>query len=208
MANSSKLAKLALSAKPSGVLLAHFRLSIAQIAQIEAIVDDDIVDFAYASLISYAEAVGGISKHQIAWSIVRLYYSAFYSIRTITLLSRVVPFNCKSEYLLDLVANVFLPGGHSSHRWNWNSFAKVPSLKNQWPYSTDSQAAYTQLREYREDISYRYGFPDPELHKCLSSVELDIAKSVRAYRDDSVFFYTYLSDHLVISYPTKLIYYI
>ena len=208
MSDSSRLATLAFGKKPVGMQLTFFQLTNVQIAEIDSVLNDDIIDSAYDSAISYAEAVAGLRKKQIAWSIVRLYYSAFYSLRTIMLLNKVVPFNFKSEYLIDLKANMFLHGGKSSHRWNWNAFAKLGSLKGHWPYSGDSQNAYDQLREYREDVSYRYSFPDPKLHQCLITSESDIARRIRIYRDDSKFFYTYLIDHLVVSYPTKLIYFV
>ena len=208
MSDSSRLAKLAFSAKPTGIQLGYFHLTNAQAAQIDSALNEDIVSAAYASAISYAEAVAGLSKNQIAWSIVRLYYTAFYCLRTITFLNKVVPFNAKSEYLLDLSTNSFLLGGASSHRWNWKSFAKITALRNKWPYSIDSENAYNQLRQYREDINYRRNFPDPELHQCLVTNESDISRRIRIYRDDVAFFYTYLDSHLAVSYPTKLIYYV
>jgi hypothetical protein len=57
-------------------------------------------------------------------------------------------------------------------------------------------------------MNYRLKFPDPTLHQCLIAEESDIARRIRTYRDDSSFFYTYLEDHLSLSYPTKLLYFV
>jgi hypothetical protein len=48
------------------------------ITEISLVVDDDIVETAYSAAISYAEAVAGLRRHQVAWSIIKLYYSTFY----------------------------------------------------------------------------------------------------------------------------------
>jgi hypothetical protein len=208
MADSARLAKVALSAKPNGLQLAHFHVSGNAITEISLVVDDDIVETAYSAAISYAEAVAGLRRHQVAWSIIKLYYSAFYCLRAATLLHNVVPFNCGNEYLFDIKENKFLRGGRSSHQWNWSAFTKIAALRTSWPYSVDSENAYSQLREHRDNMNYRHKFPDPTLHQCLIAEESDIARRIRTYRDDSAFFYTYLQDHLSLSYPTKLLYFV
>jgi hypothetical protein len=122
VADSARLARLALSAKPKGVQLAHFHISDDAVTEINSVVGEDIVDSAYSAAISYAEALVGLRRHQVAWSIIKLYYSAFYCLRATTLLHNVVPFNCGSEYLFDTAGNIFLRGGRSSHQWNWTLF--------------------------------------------------------------------------------------
>lgn len=79
-------------------------------------------------------------------------------------------------------------------------------MHGSWIISQDSQDSYEKLREHRENVNYTHGFTDPYFHRCLISSEQDLAKRIRAYRDDVAFFYTYLPDHLAIAYPTKLIF--
>jgi hypothetical protein len=204
MSDSARLAKQAHSGKPSGEPLSKFQISDIARHQIIDALPGDITDASYAAAVSFAEAIAGLRNGSAAWSIVRLYYSSFYSIKASLLMAGVVPFNGKSECIFDSLNNQFYKGGDSSHHWNWGTLGKITSLKSQWPFSIDSQNAYANLRQFREDVNYRHSFPDPNMHSCLHSNEADISKRLKAYRDDEDFFYTYLPDHLALSYPTKL----
>ncbi len=206
MSDAARLARQSFLHKPSGVSYVHFPLPLAERASIGATVHDAVSDSAYAALISYAEALNGIKNESISWSIVRLYYSCFYSIRALLLLNEVVPFNGGEEMLLDIAGAVFLKGGRSSHHWNWTSIKRLSRLSSLWFTSSDSQESYEKLREHRENVNYTHGFTDPNLHSCLAGGGVDFAKRFRAYRDDVAFLYTYLPDHLAIAYPTKLLF--
>lgn len=183
---------------------AKLTISTQSLQTIAAVIGEAVVDTAYASIVSYTEALAGIRTGSSSWSIVRLYYSSFYSIKTLLLLNQIVSFNFGEEMMLDLSIGRFLKGGTSSHHWNWASF-KSTNLKTAWYCSQDSQEAYAALRMARENVNYTHTFTDPILHQCLVSDEADLAKRFRIYRDDSIFLYTYLSDHYAIAYPTKLI---
>lgn len=208
MADSARLAKLALQARPTGLQLSLFRLRDEERVQIESALDGDAVDSAYAAAVSYVEAVAGLDRRSIAWSVIKLYYTSFYCIRAFMLINAVIPFNGGGEYIFGLPGNTFFKGGQSSHVWNWNVFERITALRSQWVYSEDSRKAYERLRGYREDVNYRHYFTDPDFHECLNTGDERIAKRIRAYRDDASFFYTYLDDHLAIAYPTKLIFFL
>lgn len=206
MANSARLCAQAFSQKPAGVPRANFHLSSASISQVAAEIQADTIEASYSSVISYVEALKGMKFGSYSWSVVKLYYSSFYCIKAFNYLSSIVPFNSgKQELLFDMNSNLFLAGGKSSHHWNWSSFRSVRRLTN-WYYSEDSEAAYSEMRKYREDCNYRFPFSDPKTPGCLISQETRIERRFRTYRDDSGFFFTYLPDHLSLSYPTKLIF--
>ncbi|MHA6639514.1 hypothetical protein ACP6JA_12715 [Stutzerimonas frequens] len=206
MSDASRLARQCFSKKGSGVSYKHFNPTSAELNAISPAVNDAAVGSAYAAALSYAEAITGLQKGSISWSIVRLYYSCFYSLRALLFLNQIVPFNCNGEMLLDVMGARFLKGGKSSHHWDWKSLRSVSRISGNWFMSPDSQEAYERLREYRENVNYTHGFTDPNLHQCLISGEADLVKRFRTYRDDNAFTYTYLADHLAIAYPTKLIF--
>lgn len=206
MSDAARLARQSFLSKPAGLSCEQFTPGAGDLAAIGAKVSDAVSESAYAAVVSYAEALASLKHGSISWSIVRLYYSCFYSIRALLLLNQVVPFNCNGEMLLDISNAKFLKGGRSSHHWNWHSIKKVTRLTSSWFLSTDSQESYEKLREYRENVNYTHPFTDPNFHPCLVSGEADLGKRFRSYRDDNVFLYTYLTDHLAIAYPTQLIF--
>lgn len=206
MSDAARLARQSFSIKSEGLSYLHFSPGPGALASIVATINDAVSESAYAAVISYAEALSGLQSGYISWSVVRLYYSCFYSVRALLLLNKVVPFNCGGEMLLDLCDAKFLKGGKSSHHWNWASINKISRMTGSWFFSVDSKESYEKLREYRENVNYTHAFTDPDFHQCLVSGEADLGKRFRAYRDDSAFLYTYLPDHLAIAYPTKLIF--
>lgn len=206
MSDAARLSRIAYLAKPPGQSYIHYKVNAANIIAIDSLINNAILESAYSSIVSYAEAMSGIKRNSISWSIVRLYYSCFYCIRCLLLLNKVVPFNGGDEMLFDVSDATFHKGGKSSHHWNWRSIGKIKRLASNWPFSSDSEECYGKLREHRENVNYTHGFTDPHFHPCLISAETSIEKRLRSYRDDSSFSYTYLTDHLAIAYPTKLIF--
>jgi hypothetical protein len=206
MSDAARLARQAYLTKPAGVSYAHFQLGSVELTSINGSLSAAAAGSAYSAVISYAEALSGLPHGSISWSIIKLYYSCFYSLRALLLLNQVVPFNGGKEMLLDIDGKRFQKGGKSSHHWNWNSIRKVGTVSASWFASSDSEEAYGKLRKHRENVNYTHCFSDPNFHKCLESDVADLGKRFRIYRDDSEFLYTYLEDHLAIAYPTKLIF--
>jgi uncharacterized protein (UPF0332 family) len=205
MSDAARLASQFFLRKPKDIPYASYPPSADLITAVAAKLDEAVVISAYSAIVSYAEAVSGLQNSSPSWAIVRLYYSCFYSIRSLLISEGIVPFNGGNEMILDTSGIRFLKGGKSSHHWNWLSITST-RLRGQWYCSTDSQAAYKKLRSHRESVNYTHGFNDPDQHSCLISQGADFLKRFRSYRDDVDFFYTYLDDHLALAYPTKLIF--
>lgn len=205
MSNAGRLAAQAYTAKPNGQARDTYQLPTGVLAQISLEIASDATEAAFSSAVSYVEALYGLGRGATSWGVVKLYYAAFYSIRALTLFSNVVPFHAKEQLLLDVSGNKILKGGTSSHHWNWMSFRRIKRL-NHWCYSEDSEATYNGLRGHREEANYKLFFSDPKMPRCLLNPESKLERRIRAYRDDGGFFYTYLPDHLALSYPTKLVF--
>lgn len=207
MSNAGRLAKQAYETKPAGLERHRFKLQKNTLDQIVDHIPRDVSDASYAAAISYAEGLNGLINGKTSWSVVKLYYSTFYCIRSLLMLEDIIPFHYKDHFLLDTRDNYFHKGGSSSHHWNWNSLRKIKRL-SQWYYSADSQQAYENLREKREDANYRHAFIDPYFPDFLEKKDSDLSKTFRTYRDDTGFFYTYLSGHFSLAYPTMLLFYL
>jgi hypothetical protein len=205
MSDAARLASQFFLLKPKHTPYDSYPPSADLITAVAAKLDEAIILSAYSAIVSFAEAVSGLQNSSSSWAIVRLYYSCFYSIRSLLMSEGIVPFNGGSEMMLDTSGMRFLKGGSSSHHWNWSSITRT-RLKGQWYWSSDSQAAYEKLRSHRESVNYTHGFTDPDQHSCLIAQEANFLRRFRSYRDDVEFFYTYLDDHLALAYPTKLIF--
>lgn len=205
MSDAARIASQVFLQKPAGMKREHFLASPPSLAQIQSCVYSDAAESAYASVVSYAEAISGLMSGRTSWSVVKLYYSAYYSIRSLMLANFVVPFHCKEQYLLDARDNLFLKGGNSSHQWNWSSIRAVKRL-NHWYFSTDAEQAYDNLRNLRERANYNQPFIDPSFPIFIHNPTGDLAKVLRVYRDDKDLFYTFLLDHFCLAFPTRLIY--
>lgn len=204
MSDAARLCRVAFQAKASGTPYANFRLPQKTLDSIEVCRSNAVLESAYAAAISYNEALAGFPRHSTSWSVVKLYYSCFYSVRALILMNYAVPFNGGSEMILDISTGNFLKGGRSSHDWNWNSLRKT-SARLSWFVSQDSQDAYEKIKAFRENVNYTHGFRDPELPPCLVSPNPDVLRRFRTYRDDVQFFYTYLPEHLAMAYPTRML---
>ena len=194
-----------MSARPKGAPISKFVLPISTVSGFAEAVQADIQDAAYAAALSYADAIRGLIAGNPSWALIKLYYSAFYNIRLLLLLDGIIPFHCGEYYLCDSRDGAVKRGGKSSHQWQWNSLRDF--RRSGWYYSVDSSDAYDRLKAIREDANYRFGFIDPNWHRCLAQVSVaGIPKSFRTYRDDGDFTYTYLDDHVSFAYPTKILY--
>lgn len=205
MSSCARLARKIYCAKPAGLPYDSYPVEQHHIASVSDLLGEAVQDCCYSAAVSYCEAIAGLTKGSVAWSIVKLYYTCFYSIKTLLLAHRIVPFHSGKEMLLSLNDAKFLSGGSNSHVMNWKSIRSIGSLYGAWFVSQDSETAYNFARINREKANYTEGFTDPKFSECIGFHEEDIARRYRTYRDDESFLYTYLPDHLQIAYPTKLL---
>lgn len=206
MSDVGRILRQAYEKKPKGMPLSDYTLDEFQISSIKSQFHDAAVDSAYAAVLSFSEALSGLSSGSTSWPIVKLYYSCYYSLKSTLLFSSIAPFMSKEQILFDAESGRFFKGGQSSHNWNWRSFERIECLTDNWIFSEDSRVAYEALRGHRENVNYTHGFTDPNFHRCLPNIPDGLEKSICAYRDDEDFIYTYLQDHLMLSYPTKVVF--
>ncbi len=205
MSDAARLAREAYKIKPDGVPYSLFVASTPSTTIIRNQIPSAIIDTSYAAIISYVEAITGLKNGLSSWGVIRLYYSSYYSIKSMLLAGDFVPFNSDKEMILDVSSGKFYKGGKSSHNWNW-ALIRNTLVRGEWFFSQDSQEAYEKLRKHRENVNYTHCFTDPNIHECLNNEEMNFDKRFANYRDDDEFMYTYLDDHLSIAYPTKLIF--
>jgi hypothetical protein len=204
MSRSGHIAIGLFAAKPNGVSIGHFALPLPSAAMASAI-RADVEDELFAACLTYSDAIRSLEAGNSSWAMVKLYYSAFYSMRSRLLLDNVVNFHSGRYLICDTQNGSVMSGGTSSHNWSWNSINSIRRLSS-WIYSADSTKAYDMLRSFRELASYKGGFVDPLFPQYLYQVSTNgIAKSYRAYRDDAGYVFTFLNDHLSLAYPTRVL---
>ncbi|MBX3575805.1 MAG: hypothetical protein KF723_01255 [Rhizobiaceae bacterium] len=206
MPTAAALAASLMSARPTGALNSQLPLGIKGHPAIANAIRSDAEDAAYAAALSFSEAVRGLRASNTSWATVKLYYAAYYSLKAAMLMDDVVSFFSGSYYLVDIQSDKISKGGRSSHIIEWRSLHQIRRLSS-WYYSSDSEEAYDKLRSFRETANYKSGFMDPKHHQYLDFLlSANIDRTFREYRDDSLFVYTYLDSHLILSYPTKLLF--
>lgn len=204
MPDASRLAARFFGNRTKGQPYTSFRFTAAETASIQGAVLADREEAFFSAAISLSRALGEIKGLGSSWTIVQLYYSAYYSIRGLLFSSLAVPFHGSSYYLADLRNTTVLNGGRSSHDFNWASIRSVAG-SDLWWTSVDSEEAYKKLKELRERASYSHSFPDPRLPECLANVPNKLEKAYSDYLADNEFFFTYLEDHLPLAYPVQLL---
>lgn len=204
MFDASRLAARSFANKPKDMSYRDYRPSPVDLQSIESTIPLAAIQSAFSACVTISEACVGLSNGSSSWPLVKLYYSAYYSLRCLLLLNGIVPFNERGEMLIDVREQKYLKGGSSSHSWNWNSLRQVGRISREWYLSEEACCAYDKLRSHREDSNYRHGFPEPNVQHSLSNGESNVWKRFRIYKQDDDFFYTYLPDHLVLAFPVRL----
>lgn len=205
MPDAARLASTLMAARPKGVPYMKYALQWPPLPTIAPTIESDIGNDCYAAALSYADAINGLKIGNSSWAVIKLYYSAFYSMRAMLMMDYIIPFFYDGYYLCDARNGVVKKSGNSSHDWKWSSIREFKRLSG-WYYSEDSTIAYDNLKEHRINANYTFAFIDPNWHSCFAqAASAGIAKSFRTYRDDIDFLYTYLADHVVLAYPTKLV---
>lgn len=209
MSDAAKFAKAVLLRKPAETPISKVTVTPAEEQAIASKIPDALIESAFSAAVSYTEAINGLKNRSTSWSIIKLYYTCYYAIKSLNLHNGILPFNDgKKERMYDSKTKSFSNGGTSSHVWNWRSLRSYIRSSSMWYISEDSENCYNSLKSYRESVNYNGKFPEPLLHKCVVGICPDLERKFRAYRDDVDFTYTYLDDHNAIAYPTKLLFFL
>lgn len=158
----------------------------------------------YSSTISMISAIESLQSSLFSWSIIKLYYSSFYSARSILAYNDIALFYMKSKPF-----SIHVAAGQSAkkedgvtHKVVWQVFRRElggSSILNQ----IETDISYEWLRKLREEVNYRNAkFPDPLIPDCFSNVDANgIGRSMSAYFNDATLLYVFDREHSVLAFP-------
>lgn len=188
------------------VVLSSF-LNGSSASDLERCLKNDATNYLYSAFISYAEAIEGIQKGLFSWATVKLYYCAFYSLRSILALDGTCIF-----YLGTKGYSLYVRQGESPAKANGTTHKLVMSLfKKKYqtsPFVTqqiDMIDAFEWLMKQREIANYKNGrFSEPETPIIYEKCSIGLQRLIAAYIDDEEYIYCFDEEHAMIALPLEI----
>ncbi len=184
-------------------------LSYIDCALIDQYLSEDGARVAYSALVSIGDALRGIESGFYSWSIVKLYYSVFYSLRALLAFGNIAVF-----YIGASPFWVVIRPGERPHPGNSSSSHKlILDLFKQEYKSSPLLSQYigfedplTWLQNQREHINYKQArFSEPNVPLLFSIINKN--KSLRTlistYMLDNL--YAFDPDHAILAYPIAVL---
>lgn len=169
---------------------------------------DDAKAIAHASLATFFEGINGVSKGRFTWSIVKLYYSAFYTCRALLMLRSLSVF-----YLGRSPHSLIAQAGESVAQNSGNTHTVVlAEFRNR--FSADPLLSQTikmrdpltWLEDLRNSASYRTApFLDPSPPGEFSKPYTRLRAHLQAYVGSDRLLYCFDPEHAIICYPLFLL---
>lgn len=189
------------------VLPARGPLTQNEAAILIAKLDNDSQRLIYSSLLSIADAFRGLELNYTTWSLVKLYYSCFYSIRAILALANVcLYYEGKKGFWIESIAGKFKVRSPSKAKGSTHKFAfsvyehlfpRSPLLSQ----SIDSRTPFEWFMSAREDANYNISrFTEPGDSPYFSILKKNSPRRlcVEYLRDDT---FAFDPDHAALAYP-------
>ncbi|MCK6904204.1 hypothetical protein L8Q74_04700 [Enterobacter roggenkampii] len=203
-------------------------LNQLQSSDLSTILQQDAEKYYYCSLVSFAEAIRGCHSSAWSWSIIKLYYSAFFAARALLALEKIaVCFIGKSEKYIIAKPNELLRkfpkqkftttdrSQHEKKQINGTHGSVMylfeETFVNNLLLSQDIDNLYPSewLVRERETANYRTDyFKDPTPPSCMQFLSQHGAETlIPEYKNDTSSLYTFDEAHAIIAYPCKLLSY-
>jgi uncharacterized protein (UPF0332 family) len=193
--------------------------------ELSEILDIDAKKYYQAGLITYMDAIGGITSKTWSWCAVKLYYSVFYLIRSLLALEGIAfvsvgkrVYWIKAEPGAELkrfpekkhissdtaIPKKNLSGSHGSVLYLLEANFPTSKLLSQ---EIDGYYPTEWMMKQREKHNYlNCGFPDPApSDSFLSFSNVEFHTLMKAYYYDEDFLYTFSPEHAIVAYPTFVI---
>ncbi|MGQ6014370.1 hypothetical protein ACUNG1_10180 [Serratia sp. IR-2025] len=179
---------------------------------------NDAKDLFYKSTLSYLEATYGIINNHSSWAIVKLYYSIFYSLRVILLLSNYAIFKSGSGDIFSLKIEenetpqkISTGSIRGDHKCTIKAFKEIFGDSEILNTNTiDDKNIFDWIMSYRELVNYRINsFTEPDfgysvLPKLVSDpVHYDALTS--NYISNQLYVYCFDPDHSIYATPLVLL---
>lgn len=185
-------------------------LGAAEVAAVRPNLNNDASSLLYSAQITFLDAIRGMQAGYFTWSVVKCYYCAFYSVRSIlagNAIALFYPPGSGTPHSLEITVgrNPRKESG-VTHKVVWNIFRReFPNyvLNN----TIGLSFADDWLKDLRETLNYRNArFVEPLVPDCLSTIDrTGLAPSLDLYRRDTTLLYSFDEDHAILAFPLECI---
>jgi hypothetical protein len=184
-------------------------LSYIDCVSIDKYLSDDGACVSYSALVSVGDAIRGIEAGFYSWSVVKLYYSVFYSLRALLAFSHVAVFYVGTSPFWVLVRPGERPhpgGSSSSHKVILELFRGQFKSSPLLSQSIGFDDPLRWLQNQRETVNYKQAkFSEPGVPPLFTAANQ--SKSIRtlisAYMKDNL--YAFDPDHAILAYPIAVL---
>jgi uncharacterized protein (UPF0332 family) len=181
-------------------------ISHVQAAQLGAAQATDAAGYAQLALATLFEAIYGICVERYVWATIKLYYSAFYSIR-----SRLLLKGCSIFYIGHTPHFIWSQPGQMVSKQSGNTHSVVFRIFNSHFQSDallsqpiDTLNPLEWLEERRNTASYKIApSSDPLAWLEFSKIQGKVRTHIQAYFDDKTYMYAFDKDHAIVSFPIE-----
>ena len=183
-------------------------LNSYQTSIIRPALEADSIGMLYSASITFLDAIRGMQGGYFSWSIVKLYYSSFYSVRALLGGHLIAIFYLPGKgtpYSLHVVdGNSPRREKGTTHKVVWKILER--DLPNNPVMGTiDNNVAHEWLMALREDANYRTPkFPDPSVPNYFSEIDKNgLVNTLNIYANDKSNLYAFDKDHASVAYPLE-----
>jgi len=169
---------------------------------------NDALNYLYSALITYAEAIKGIQNGLYSWATVKLYYSAFYSLRSILSTDSVCVFylGTKGYTINARQGECPTKAAGTTHKLVMSLFEKKYPSSPFVNQQIDMVDAFQWLMDQRELANYKNGrFSEPDVPVIFEKCNIGLQNLISAYLADNIYGYCFDNDHAMLALPLEII---
>jgi hypothetical protein len=195
--------------------LEHLELNDGMIFNLDSHRMSDAISYYSKGMISLLYAIDGIKSNKFSWSIVKLYYSLFYFIRSEILLSNYILTRCKSLYYVNLFTDrrfqrfsTNAKGDHKQaikfHNYLYNQGVLSDPLQGN---KIEEISLYEWFMNQREHVNYKQKeYDDPNYSRIFENTvnymsEGRIQELFTLYYEDAAYVYCYDVENCILAAP-------
>lgn len=159
---------------------------------------------------TFLQALAGLDKAEESWSLIKLYYSTFYFLRSALADDGCAILRCKNIYTLDIAVGNS-PEKKNGAKYRGDHQATISIFDQRFSgrdillsQSINQKSAYDWLKDRRDWINYkRREFFDITGEEGFTNREISFPKQVEMYCEDSLPIYCFDPDYASLALPVK-----
>jgi hypothetical protein len=186
-------------------------LSVIEANRVEAMLRIDATNYLYSACVSIGDALQAADRSLFTWATVKLYYSAFYLLRSLLALSgQALLYNNEKPYTLNIhtgnapVRLVVRGGTHGAViDYFTRSFPKSSFVTQE----IDNAKPLVWLKRRREEANYTSGrFDEPICPRHFSGIiRSGVRRATSFYINDITYLYAFDPDHAILALPIEVL---